>query len=70
MCNVGGGDRGGSICWQVLADQVLESASLPRKWRCALEAGAGGWITVSLELDFNLARLHLKQNKDSPKNGN
>lgn len=30
-----------------------------------------GWgrrmITVSLELDFNLARLHLKQNKDSPK---
>lgn len=66
----GGGGGASRLGWQVLADQVLESASLPKKGRCTLEAGAGGWVTVSLELDFYLARIHLKQNKESPPNGN
>lgn len=67
MCGKDGRGEGSRLGWQVLADQVLESANLPKKWWCTLEAGAGGWMALSLGLDFYLARLHLKQNKDSPK---
>lgn len=67
MCGKGGRGEASRLGWQVLADQVLESVSLPKKWWCTLEAGAGGWMALSLRLDFYLSRLHLKQNKDSPK---